>query len=75
MGAVGDVPQKLFKIRVLRLAKNEFHATKFPGFSPDVGNFVENSLTFPQVFRVSRHHVLNIVLLLLPPTQLFKENI
>ena len=34
--------QKIFEIRILRLARNEFHATKFPDF----WNFVANSLTF-----------------------------
>ena len=34
LGRSGSMlPQKIFKIRMLRLAENEFHTTKFPDFS------------------------------------------
>ena len=42
------LPQKMFKIRIINLATNEFQTTKFPNFK----NSVANSLTF-QVFQVS----------------------
>ena len=32
-GFGGMLPQKIFKIRMLKLAENEFHTTKFPDFS------------------------------------------
>ena len=37
------LPLKIFKIRMLRLAENEFHTTKFPDFS----SLHRNSLTIP----------------------------
>ena len=46
----GMLPQNIFKIKILKLARNEFHTTKFP----DYGNFVvfpwllkAKFLTFP----------------------------
>ena len=32
-GSGGMFPLEVFKIRILRLAENEFHITKFPDFS------------------------------------------
>ena len=41
MGLWGILSQKIFKIRILPLARNEFHGTKFPEL---FWNFVANSL-------------------------------
>ena len=38
-GSEGMLSQKTFKIRILKLAKNEFHNTKFPDFSGKFADF------------------------------------
>ena len=52
----GMLPQKIFKIRMLRLAESEFHTTKFTDFScffrfPDFFSFYSN---FPDISWFSR---------------------
>ena len=51
-GGLGMLPQKIFKIKMLRLAENEFHTTKFPDLS---FLFLKNSLTFSPCIEILRH--------------------
>ena len=49
------LPQKIFKIRMLRLAENEFHTTKFPDFPlvsefPDIFIFSKSLDTLIYIF-------------------------
>ena len=66
-GSGGMLPQKIFKIRMLRLAENEFHTTKFPDLSLTISPCIEVPDISRQVFQVAGHPGSNMKTLHLSP--------